>query len=98
MFQRDHFPRLKQQQRALAIYHFSEPDQHNERTIVIQKTQKEGKGHREGDLFITEAVAYEIQLNSPSTRDGYPLIYGTSIDFECLYCLEGGLTDHIELS
>ena len=80
-FLRDFLPRLKQQQGVLAIYHFARQDDEDESTIVVWKSQEDVKRYREGEL-IKEAIAFESQLKLPSTREGYPLIYGTSVEFE----------------
>jgi heme-degrading monooxygenase HmoA len=81
IFLRDFLPRLKQQKGVLAIYHFARQDKDDESTLVVWKSQEDVKRYREGEL-IKEAIAFESQLNLPSTRDSYPLIYGTSVEFE----------------
>ena len=74
-------PGLKQQQGVLAIYHFARRDNEGESTIVVWKSNEDVKRYRESEL-IKEAIAFESQLKLPSKREGYPLIYGTSVEFE----------------
>ncbi|HKZ70170.1 MAG TPA: antibiotic biosynthesis monooxygenase [Anaerolineales bacterium] len=72
-------PRLKQQPGIVAIYHYARPEQGDEITTVVWKSQEAVKAYRESDL-IKEAIVVETQLNLPATREGYPLVYGTSVE------------------
>lgn len=66
-------PRMRQYPGVIAIYHFAQPDQGDERTIAIWENPEALKAYRESDL-VKEAIAFEKQLNLPSTREAYPLI------------------------
>lgn len=69
-------PRLEQQSGVVAIYHYVRPERGDDTTLVIWENQEAVKNYREGSLN-QEAVAFEKELNLPSTREGYPLAYAT---------------------
>ena len=71
-------PRLEQQSGVIAIYHYVRPEHGDDATIIVWESQEAVKTYREGRL-IQEAIAFERDLNLPSTREGYPLTYATPI-------------------
>ena len=66
-------PRLKQQPGVHAIYHYSRPDKGDETTVIIWKDEDSLKRYRKSD-WVKEAMAFEQQMNLPSTREAYPLL------------------------
>ena len=72
-------PRMKQRPGIIAIYHYSRPDKGDESTVVIWESPESVKSYRESSL-IKEAIAYEqkLGLHETTTREGYPLIFGTN--------------------
>jgi heme-degrading monooxygenase HmoA len=70
-------PRLKRQPGVLGIYHFRRPDLGDEVTAIVWENEQALRAYRESEL-IKEAIAFEKAHGLPSSREGYPLIYGVS--------------------
>jgi quinol monooxygenase YgiN len=71
-------PRLKQLPGVVAIYHYVRPEHGDDTTLIIWENQEALKKYREGTL-VQEAMAFEKELNLPSTREGYPLAYPAAL-------------------
>jgi len=71
-------PRFKQQPGVLAIFHCNRPDKGDEMTITVWESQEAVQAYRQSDL-IKEPIAFEASGNMPTTREGYPLDYASSV-------------------
>lgn len=66
-------PRLKQHTGVHAVYHYSKPEKNEETTVTIWENEDAWKRYQQSDL-LKEAMAFEQQMNLPSTREAYPLL------------------------
>jgi heme-degrading monooxygenase HmoA len=70
-------PRVKQLPGVVAIYHYTRPDKGDDSTIIVWESRAALQAYRDGDL-IQEAIAFEKQHDLTTTREGYPVTYGTN--------------------
>jgi len=70
-------PRAKQLPGVVAIYHYARPDKGDASIIIVWESTSALQAYRDGDL-IKEAISFEKQHGMTTTREGYPVIYGTN--------------------
>lgn len=78
-FLEEFLPRLQQQQPGVvASFHYARPEKGDQTTIIVWENEEAVRAYRTGEL-IKEPIAMEKRLNVQSTREGYPLTYGTGL-------------------